>query len=217
MEVARLSTNAARRAIIEGGEQPFVSEGPLAVKLPPDEHLMVIDFAFYIGMVQKWEWEQEYSEPWRIASHAHWTPRMQSLGEAYLMRNFGVKRVSDIPRVRFRQFDRDTCTCAHFLLQFIVIHARHFDFGWQCGDIPLEDCFTPLSAIAVRVKEVQDELAQRKEFRNPDGSPVVLPVFMTSDETDPKWWADVKALGWRHIDHGPEGEDTVSKYGVWYV
>lgn len=61
---------------------------------------MVIDFAFYIGMVQKWEWELEYFEPWRIASHAHWHPNMSKLAEKYLMKHFDVTSTSAIPKVR---------------------------------------------------------------------------------------------------------------------
>lgn len=85
----------------------------------------------------------------------------------------------------------------------------------SCGDVPVSDCFTPLSAIAIRVEEVRNELAQRREFQNEDGAPINIPVLMTSDEQDQGWWDEVNALGWRSIDHGPNGEDTVAKYGRW--
>jgi hypothetical protein len=103
LEVARLSTPSARREAIKN-EEPFVSEGSLKVKLPPDEHLMVIDFSYYMGMVRSWEWNYEYFEPWRIASHAHWAPKMRSLAEKYLMRHFGVDTVKAIPKVGFLHF-----------------------------------------------------------------------------------------------------------------
>lgn len=98
LEVARLSTPSARREVI-AVEQPFVSEGPLHVRIPPDEHLMVLDFGYYMGMIKSWEWQEEYFEPWRVASHAHWTPRMRDMTDGYLMRHFGVNEPSEIPKV----------------------------------------------------------------------------------------------------------------------
>jgi len=99
-ELARLSMPGARLEAVKG-EKRFVSEGTLQVNLPPDQHLMVIDFAYYAGMIRPWEWGLEYFEPWRVASHAHWTPKMRSLAESYLMRHFGVERADDIPKVGF--------------------------------------------------------------------------------------------------------------------
>lgn len=98
LELARLSTSSARREVIQY-EAPFVSEGPLQTRLHPDEHLMVVDFAYYVGMVEPWEWIREYYEPWRVASHAHWTPKIRSLADNYLMRHFGVDTVKAIPKV----------------------------------------------------------------------------------------------------------------------
>ncbi len=39
-------------------------------------------------------------------------------------------------------------------------------------------------------------------------------VIMTSDESDPKWWAEVEALGWVRMDH--QAMETTKKYGRWY-
>ena len=39
-------------------------------------------------------------------------------------------------------------------------------------------------------------------------------VIMTSDESDPKWWAEVEALGWVKMDH--KEMKTEEKYGRWY-
>jgi len=196
IEVARLSMPGPRLEAIKG-EKRFVSEGPLQVKLPPDQHLMVIDFAYYMGMVHSWEWGLEYFEPWRVASHAHWTPKMRSLAESYLMRHFSVERAEDIPK-------------------YIAIHVRHGDFKSMCGDRPIKDCFASLDVIAVRVAEVRDELAERPEFQKPDGTPINIPVLMTSDESDPEWWEGVQDKGWTWIDHGPKGEDTSNLLGKWY-
>lgn len=82
---------------------------------------------------------------------------------------------------------------------------------------PKTQCFASHSVFETRVKEIQHELQHRpgNEYKNPDGSPMILPVIMTSDEQDPDWWAEVDRLGWKHIDHGPDGEDTVGKMGRW--
>ena len=98
--------------------------------------------------------------------------------------------------------------------QFISIHVRHGDFGTQCRDVPVLECFAPLSVIDRRVQEVQAEL-QRKFPGIGGGQPI--PVLMTSDERDPAWWEDVRRLGWYFVDHGPEAENTAGKYGKWYV
>lgn len=103
LEVARLSTASARREAMLT-EESFKSEGPLAHQLPPDEHLMVIDFSYFMGMIHYWEWEEEYFEPWRIASHAHFTPKLHSLADSYLMRHFNVETPEAIPKVRVRSF-----------------------------------------------------------------------------------------------------------------
>lgn len=94
---------------------------------------------------------------------------------------------------------------------------RHNDFKNACHGLPLDECFAPLSVVVTRVKEVQDELSEREEFQNPDGTPMILPVLMTSDERDPEWWEEVRKLGWTWVDHSPQGENTVEKYGRWFV
>ena len=104
-----------------------------------------------------------------------------------------------------------------FSLQYIAIHVRHGDFKNMCGDRPLEDCFAPLDVIAARVAEVRNELTERPEFQKPDGTPINIPVLMTSDESDPEWWEGVQDKGWTWIDHGPSGEDTGNVLGKWYA
>lgn len=94
---------------------------------------------------------------------------------------------------------------------------RHGDFKDQCNQTPINDCFAPLSVIQTRVDEVQKELGARPQFQTAIGTPIELPVIMTSDERDPAWWDAVRARGWKFIDHGPDGEDTVAKLGRWCV
>ena len=39
-------------------------------------------------------------------------------------------------------------------------------------------------------------------------------VIITSDESDPAWWDEVKAMGWKTIDH--VGLGTEEAFGKWY-
>jgi hypothetical protein len=60
------------------------------------------------------------------------------------------------------------------ILQFIAVHIRHGDFGGQCWEAARpEDCFAPLSAYAIRVKEVQDELRVKKGIVIPNNRVIV--------------------------------------------
>jgi len=113
------------------------------------------------------------------------------------MRHFDVHKPADIPK-------------------YIAIHVRHGDFKNLCGDRATEDCFASLDVIAKRVKEVKEELAKRPEFQNSDGTPIEMPVIMTSDERDATWWDAVRSQDWTWIDHGPDGENTSNVLGSWY-
>jgi hypothetical protein len=41
-------------------------------------------------------------------------------------------------------------------------------------------------------------------------------VLVASDETSDAWWAQVAALGWRRLDHGPGALNTGARLGRWY-
>ena len=75
----------------------------------------------------------------------------------------------------------------------------------------LGDCLATFSSFDVRVNEVKEELT--RTYR--PGYPLhnVMEVIVTSDETDPSWWDDVRALGYRLLDHSK----TVERYGEWLV
>lgn len=90
---------------------------------------------------------------------------------------------------------------------YISIHARHGDFRDQCRGIPLDQCFASLSIIARRVSEVQEELRTQKGIE-------VTQVIMTSDEPDPEWWSEVRALGWTWVDYATERTEEI--YGKWH-
>jgi len=108
------------------------------------------------------------------------------------MRLFDVSRKEDIP-------------------PFISLHARRQDFAGWCDDIPAKDCFAPLEAFEVRVREIQDELNVRLATHRP------LKVIVTSDERDSTWWEKVRQQGWLFVDHGPDGENTAIQHGLWYM
>jgi hypothetical protein len=56
---------------------------------------------------------------------------------------------------------------------------------------------------------VQDELLERKNIHVPTNR-----VIITSDESDPKWWAEVEAMGWVRMNH--KEMKTEERYGRWY-
>jgi len=113
-----------------------------------------------------------------------WTPHLEQLADVYVREAIGVPDHEPIPA-------------------FITIHARRTDFKAACRG-PLHDCFAPLSVMARRVKEVQDELAERGVNASY--------ILMTSDEKDPEWWQGVWKMGWSSLNH----TKIVEKHGKWY-
>ncbi|KAI0785042.1 hypothetical protein C8Q75DRAFT_723287 [Abortiporus biennis] len=163
--------------------------------LDPDEQLLCYDFLFYAcTLAGTNEWEMDYAPQWRfVGRHLHWTSRIESIAASYVKRVFGLP--ADEGAVP----------------PYITIHVRHGDFGnwcWEAEDP--RDCFAPLSVIARRVQEVQDEIRRKKG--------IVIPmnrVIVTSDEKDENWWNAVSLLGWARMDHS--ALQTVENYGLWYV
>ncbi len=71
-------------------------------------------------------------------------------------------------------------------------------------------CLGELSAHVFPVtREVQEELRARKGIEVPMDR-----VVITSDESDPAWWDEVKALGWKTVDH--QAARTAEVLGRWY-
>ncbi|KAF8665360.1 hypothetical protein AX16_000379 [Volvariella volvacea WC 439] len=157
------------------------------VSLPPDEQLLCYDYLYYVSAHQPFEFEFDYSPAWRfVAQHMHFTPALQQLAETYVRRAFGTPGDAPLP-------------------PWIAIHARHADFKVFCKEVELSDCFAPISVIARRVREVQDELFEQRGIR-------VEHVIMTSDEKDASWWQEVSEQGWYAINH----TRTAELYGEWY-
>ena len=92
------------------------------------------------------------------------------------------------------------------MLQYITIHVRHGDFKDWCGNVPLHECFVPLSAYELRVEEIKEELREQRGIE-------VQHVIMTGDEQDKGWWEDVKEMGWLRVDYA--SERTLETHGKW--
>ncbi|KAG2140052.1 hypothetical protein DEU56DRAFT_291167 [Suillus clintonianus] len=160
------------------------------VSLPPDDHLLCFDFLYFVGAQNPWEWQSDYSPAWRfVGQHMRWNATIERLADAHARRAMNVQSNEPTP-------------------PYISVHIRHGDFGDQCNDgISLDQCFAPLSIIARRVSEVQEELRTQKGVE-------VTQVIVTSDESDPEWWSGVRALGWTWVDYAAERTEEI--YGKWH-
>ncbi|KAI0778374.1 hypothetical protein BD413DRAFT_508781 [Trametes elegans] len=162
------------------------------VTLDPDEHMLCFDYLYYACAQQSSDLEHDYSPTWRyVLRYLHWTPRIEAMAAYYVRQVFDVPADAEVP-------------------PYIAVHVRHGDFANWCWQAERpEDCFAPLPVIARRVREVQEELRERKGIDIP-----MSRVIITSDESDPAWWEEVAALGWRTIDHTAAG--TAEVFGRWY-
>ncbi|KAF7302568.1 hypothetical protein HMN09_00891300 [Mycena chlorophos] len=156
---------------------------------PPDEQLLCFDFLYYVGSFHSFEIGLQYSPAWNtVGRHMHWNPSLDRLVDLFLQALFGLADGTTIP-------------------PFISIHARHTDFAAYCKPEPGQPCFTSLDAYTQEVERLQRRIFERKGIE-------VKHVVVTSDETDPSWWAGVKAAGWFVPDH--DGLGTADYLGVWY-
>lgn len=73
--------------------------------IPPDEHMLCFDFLYYLSVIKPFEWDEEYSPAWRIATQIHWAPRLYDIGKPYLRRTFGLEHDSEIPPVGVSNFE----------------------------------------------------------------------------------------------------------------
>ncbi|KAI0706099.1 hypothetical protein BC835DRAFT_1260723 [Cytidiella melzeri] len=159
--------------------------------LDPDEHVVCYDYLYYACAAKSSEYDYEYAPQWRdVGVHLHWTQKIQTLTTQYVNRVFGLPEDGPMP-------------------DYITVHVRHGDFKNWCYQGDFADCFAPLPVIARRVREVQDELYERKGIRIP-----MTRVIMTSDESDEAWWDEVTALGWVRMNHNEQ--HTEEHHGRWY-
>ncbi|GJE85810.1 O-fucosyltransferase family protein [Phanerochaete sordida] len=162
------------------------------VFLDPDEHMLCYDYLYYACAGHMSEYDSSYAPEWRyVGKYMHWTEEIQTIAAQYVNRVFGLPEDGPVP-------------------PYISIHVRHGDFSTWCWDAETpEDCFAPLPVIARRVREVQDEILQRKGIYIP-----MSRVIMTSDEKDEEWWKEVVAQGWVRMDH--DALQTEQRYTRWH-
>ncbi|KAG1799927.1 uncharacterized protein HD556DRAFT_1305432 [Suillus plorans] len=120
-------------------------------------------------LVRFWkEWELDYSPAWRfVGQHMRWTASMEKIADWHTRRAMNVQVTGPTPPMS-QSFGQSLLYRSNFW-QYISIHMRHGDFS--------------------QVSEAQEELRTRKGID-------ATHVIMTSDERDPEWWSDVRALGW---------------------
>ncbi|KIY68096.1 hypothetical protein CYLTODRAFT_421950 [Cylindrobasidium torrendii FP15055 ss-10] len=158
------------------------------VSLPPDEQLLCFDYLYYVGSQGGDEYDWDFAPAWRfVGKYAHFTPAIVDLANAYVKKAIGIPEDAPTP-------------------PYISIHVRHHDFKALCGSYTLQECYAPVSAYAKRVEEQKAKVLERTGV-------TVEHVVVTSDETDPDWWAEVFAHeGWVTPDHS----QTMARYGAWY-
>ncbi|KAG8855517.1 hypothetical protein FRB96_007021 [Tulasnella sp. 330] len=193
--LASLTFPETRRALLSLARQPALASFPSKLRghlSPPNEQLACFDVMYFVGATKTYEWQQEFSPAWRfIGSKIKWNPTLQDITVGYLKRALGAVDVDPLPPL-------------------ITIHARRGDFAQLCrADTAPEDCLAPISAYARRVKQVQDELFDRKGILIPAER-----VVVTSDEQDEEWWGEIEKNRWKRFDH--KSEQTVNRYGKWY-
>ncbi|KAF8070450.1 hypothetical protein FPV67DRAFT_1413259 [Lyophyllum atratum] len=166
----------------------IMAPSPDGATLAPDHHMACFDLMYFASVTQPYEWKAPWSPAWRfVGRHLKFTQSITDLTKQYVRKALQVT-TDELP-------------------PFITVHARRGDFAHQCFDVPSQ-CLAPLSAYVRRVKEVQGSLFVKSGIK-------VTEVLITSDETDPTFWAEVKAQGWKYIDHTVE--HTLDRHGEWYL
>jgi hypothetical protein len=166
------------------------------------------------------EIEKEWSPVWNtILTHLHWTPHVEQVRDQALASILGIPYAPTI--------STPSTTEPFVVPPYIAIHIRHGDFKSHCPpNVPVSECFAPLSVYAKAVEEVREDL-RRKSGIADEGLDVDvdvnvdvdrMPVLVASDEQAPEFWEEVRKMGWKRIDHGAgaEGLDTAAKHGRWY-
>ncbi|KIY48048.1 hypothetical protein FISHEDRAFT_44056, partial [Fistulina hepatica ATCC 64428] len=176
------------------GEREHVWWGAYSgAHIPPDPHVACFDFLYNVAAgTHDFEWNYAYSPAWRfVAQHLPFSQLSKDRARRYARKAFRLEPGAPLP-------------------PYIAVHIRRGDFGRSCEEQGLDSaavCFAPLSMYERQVQEVRQELLERH------GLDVEL-VILSSDEEDPTFWDEVKALGWSFIDH--EAEQTRGKYGEWW-
>ncbi|KAG1896947.1 uncharacterized protein F5891DRAFT_1130051 [Suillus fuscotomentosus] len=151
---------------------------------------------------------------WSLASLGFAETRSKSLGLSLTNRHSPQHQVSLPPDDHIYFFyyisAHHTWDCQHMrwtasMENIVDAHARRAmnePTPPQCEEFSVDQCFAPLSVIARRLSEVQEELRTQKGIE-------ATHVIMTSDEMDPEWWSDVGALGWTWVDYAAERTEDI--------
>ncbi|TFK74340.1 hypothetical protein BDN72DRAFT_955949 [Pluteus cervinus] len=172
-------------------QSSLMSSSPiLQAALEPNTQLACFDLLYYATSSDVgYEWQSDWTPAWKfVGQYARFTSSIVRLTMGYVKHAFDIQR--ELP-------------------PFIAVHIRRGDFKDHCepGYAP-HACLAPLSAYIRRAEEVRQELHTRGILVGPTD------VFVTSDEEDPAFWNEVKAQGWKFIDHSEEL--TVQKFNKWY-
>jgi len=142
----------------------------------PDQHLFCFDYLFYAGLTfPRDTFGFDWSVGWnKVARHAHFTPLLLDGAKRHLRKLFDISPREALP-------------------PFIAIHIRRGDFGGWCSGKPIDECFAPLSAYGVRVKEIQEELLSKKDLH------VRHVVFSSDDDESSGLYKEAASLGWKRL------------------
>ncbi|KAI5480612.1 hypothetical protein MNV49_000308 [Pseudohyphozyma bogoriensis] len=178
---------------VKDGFDPQSQETPINISVT------CLDSTFYLAYdavgevghhrVNAPEWKE-------IGRHLRFTPRIEEVKEKYLRRIFGVDKRDEVP-------------------MYISIHIRRGDFkDFKGGSI------LPLSSYETSVRDVRRKLLRRTQLKDPTAplftlSPYHWPVLVTTDEPGTSDFVrDVKALGWKVVDH--DELNTTAELGDWW-
>lgn len=177
----------------------------------PDTQVTCFDYLYFVSTSHIFEWEQQYSSAWNIVGkYARWSDKIRGLARESIALTLGMNK-RDVMRPghgdRDWRDDRDGRKYHEHDLKalderdkirvpYISIHARHGDFLENCTNRPGKPCYPPLSSFALYVEEIEEELRDKGIIER--GRPR-LPVIITSDEKDPKWWEEVAQHGWKRV------------------
>ncbi|KZT55633.1 hypothetical protein CALCODRAFT_344209 [Calocera cornea HHB12733] len=154
----------------------------------PDDQLMCFDTLFYATVDSVEHWSQDWDPVWnKIGQYLTWNPEIELLAKRYLNRLFGLPDDGPTP-------------------PYIGLHLRRGDMSGYCY-AGKGSCMPTNEMAAAAIEELQERL-EAKGLSTPH-------VFVSSDETDPAWWAAIHERGWHYIDHGRER--TCERYGCWYT
>ncbi|KZT55621.1 hypothetical protein CALCODRAFT_455264 [Calocera cornea HHB12733] len=158
------------------------------VMLEPDDQFMCFDSLFYSTLDAVEHWSRDWDPVWNsVGRHLRWTPEIEVLAREQVNRVFGVPDNGPTP-------------------PYISVHLRRGDMSESCA-AGEGTCMPNNDQVAAAIEEIQDQLVERGLH-----APY---VFVSSDETNPEWWAAIRERGWYYLDHEKEG--TCERYGCWYT